>query len=77
MQQNLGFGLVWACFGTDGQFRVHEFLVILITISSRVSKIGKNNVNVIGPFYPQNGQHTKFNENMKFGGFNLLTSPNS
>ena len=32
MKQNLGFGLVWAGFGTDGQFRVHEFLVIFITI---------------------------------------------
>ena len=46
MQQNLGFGLVWTCFGTDGKFRVHEFLVILITISSRLSKIGKNYVNI-------------------------------
>ena len=36
MQQNLGFGLVWSGFGPDGQFRVHEFLVIFITILSSV-----------------------------------------
>ena len=42
----LGFVMVWACFGTYGQFRVHEFLVIYITILSRVSKIGKNEVNI-------------------------------
>ena len=44
MQQSLGFGLVWFGFGTNGQLRVHEILVIFITILSRVSKIDKNDV---------------------------------
>ena len=49
LQQNLGFGLVCSGFGPDGQFRVYELLVIFITILSRVSKIGKNDVVNIPP----------------------------